>query len=71
MFLELGSPELDTALQMGPHQGRVEGEGKRHKRHYMKVYSKLGHISTSLKTENQKQIQKDFIHYSKHTKETD
>jgi len=26
IFLEVGSPELDTALQMGPHQGRVEGE---------------------------------------------
>jgi len=25
VFLELGSPELDTALQMGPPQGRVEG----------------------------------------------
>jgi len=24
--LELGSPELDTALQMGPHQGSVEGQ---------------------------------------------
>uniref|UniRef100_A0A8C3K565 Ig-like domain-containing protein n=1 Tax=Calidris pygmaea TaxID=425635 RepID=A0A8C3K565_9CHAR len=23
--LELGSPELDAVLQMGPHQGRVEG----------------------------------------------
>ena len=26
IFLELGSPELDTALQMRPHQGRVEGK---------------------------------------------
>ncbi|KAJ7401573.1 hypothetical protein BTVI_94439 [Pitangus sulphuratus] len=26
VFLELGSPELDTALQMWPHQGRVEGQ---------------------------------------------
>jgi len=26
IFLELGSPALDTALQMGPHQGSVEGE---------------------------------------------
>ena len=22
----MGSPELDTVLQMGPHQGRAEGE---------------------------------------------
>jgi len=22
----MGSPELDTVLQMGPHQGRVEGK---------------------------------------------
>jgi len=26
ILLELGSPELDTVLQMGPHQGKVEGE---------------------------------------------
>ena len=26
IFLELGSPELDTVLQMWPHQGRIEGE---------------------------------------------
>jgi len=25
-FLSLGSPELDTVLQMWPHQGRVAGE---------------------------------------------
>ena len=25
IFLELGSPELDTVLQMGPHYGSVEG----------------------------------------------
>ena len=26
VFLELGSPELDTALQLWPHQGRAERE---------------------------------------------
>ena len=26
IFLQLGSPALDTGLQMGPHQGRVDGE---------------------------------------------
>ena len=26
MFLELGSPELDAVLQMGPHQRRAEGK---------------------------------------------
>jgi len=26
IFLELGSPELDAALQMGPSQGSVEGQ---------------------------------------------
>jgi len=26
LFLEPGSPDLDTALQMWPHQGREEGE---------------------------------------------
>ncbi len=26
VFLELGSSELDTGLQMWPHQGRIEGE---------------------------------------------
>jgi len=26
IFLELGSPALDTALQMGPQQGGAEGE---------------------------------------------
>jgi len=25
-LLELGSPALDTALQMGPHWGRAEGK---------------------------------------------
>jgi len=24
IFLEVGSPELDTVLQVGPHQGSVE-----------------------------------------------
>ncbi|PKU44630.1 hypothetical protein llap_5066 [Limosa lapponica baueri] len=28
VHLELGSPELDMVLQMGPHQGRVEKEDK-------------------------------------------
>jgi len=26
IFLEVGSPELDTVLQMGPHYGSVEGK---------------------------------------------
>jgi len=26
IFLELGSPELNTVLQMGPPQGSVEGK---------------------------------------------
>ena len=36
VFLVLGAPDLDTVLQMGPHEGRVEREREKAANLYMK-----------------------------------